>query len=105
MQITNRVRTSQERVWQFPSVDLLGGDGLAKLLHDERLADGIGVADMGRQPGVGVVQLLLPQILAVCVVKAVVHCAASEIRISAPGTQNSSAQNEVTMNLIGLASV
>jgi len=56
---------------------------LAKLLHDQRLAQRLRVADVRGEPVVGVVQLLLPQVAAVRVVKAVVDGAAGPVGIPA----------------------
>ena len=43
----DRMLTSLQRVRQLPSVDLLGGHSLAKLLHDEGLANGVRITDVG----------------------------------------------------------
>lgn len=68
---------------KLAGVDLGGGLGLAELLNGEGLADGVGVTDVRGQPGVGVVQLLLPEVLAVRVVKAVVDDPTPKVSIPA----------------------
>jgi hypothetical protein len=76
-------RTWHDAMWKFACVDLGGRLGLAKFLHDERLADSIGIADVRRQPGVGIIQLLFPQVLAVRVVEGFVNLVACVVGIPA----------------------
>ena len=75
------VLTRHQRVRQLAGVHLLGGHRLAELLHDQRLADGIGVADVRAEPAARVVQLLLPQVAPVRVVKAVVDGRARKVGV------------------------
>ena len=68
---------------EFACVDLGGRLGLAKLLHNEGLPNSVGVADVGGEPAVGVVQLLLPQVVAVRVVKGLVDLAPGKVCVPA----------------------
>ena len=68
---------------ELASVHLCSRLGFPKLLDDEGFAEGVGVADVCRQPGVGVVQLLLPQVIAMCVVKGLIDLATGVVSVSA----------------------
>ena len=75
--------TWHDAMRELAGVDLGSRLSLAKLLHNERLPDSVGVADVGGQPAVGVVQLLLPQVVAVRVVEGLVDLAPSKVCIPA----------------------
>ena len=77
------VLTWHDAVRELAGVHLGGRLGLAKLLHNERLPDSVGVADVRGQPAVGVVQLLLPQVVAMRVVEGLVDLAPRKICIPA----------------------
>ena len=68
---------------ELASVHLCSCLGLPKLLNNKGFAEGVGVTDMRRQPGVGVVQLLLPQIIAVRVVEGLIDLATGIVSVPA----------------------
>ena len=68
---------------ELASVHLCSRLGFPKLLNNEGFAKGVSVADVCRQPGVGVVQLLLPQVIAMCVVKGLIDLATGKVSVPA----------------------
>ena len=68
---------------ELASVHLCSRLGFPKFLNDEGFAKGIGVADVCRQPGIGIVQLLLPQVIAMCVVKGLIDLATGVVSVPA----------------------
>ena len=75
--------TWHDAMRELASVHLRSRLSFPKLLNDEGFAKGIGVADVCRQPRIGVVQLLLPQVIAMRVVKGLIDLATGVVSVPA----------------------